>query len=105
MKKDPRIIRTVQNKRGQYALDLGQGRWIAYGYTWSSPNGKAFTPRNAIGSPVSVYLKTERECRVIASSSYYAGQASTAAQADKIGRKGIKQHILPLLDSVLDSFF
>ena len=94
MKKDPRIIRTVQNKRGQYALDLGQGRWITYGYTWSSPT-----------SPVSVYLKTERECRVIFSSSYYSGQASTAAQADKIGRKGIKQHILPMLDSVLDSFF
>lgn len=103
MKKDPRIVRKVSFGRGQWAIDLGNCQWVGYGYSWSSPNQSAFCPANPIGNSVSVYLTVERDMKQKDVLRVVVGQARRAAQASKIGRKAVREMVLPMLSEAIEA--
>lgn len=107
-------LKKVYFGRGQWAiLNREKGHSIGYGFDWEPCNtGRAFS-KNIRSKSVTVYLRVERyEGRNESGEEQWSreeivsflevGSARYFRDADKIGRAGIREHILGLIDGLKD---
>lgn len=97
--------------RGQWAvLNRAKGHSIAYGFSWQPNNRGAAFSRNAGSNPVTIYLRVERyEGKDGHGKEHWSreeivystvGHARYFREADKLGRAGIREQLLGLVEGL-----
>jgi hypothetical protein len=106
----PVRVKFQSRHRGWWAAKLDDRTWISFGYHFSPNTGSAFcTNRTSEPVRVSGYIdrliddgtrdgRNEREWFV---PEVKVGSAYTTAEADKIGRKGVRKHVRPVLAAAI----
>jgi len=97
-----KVIKSWNPNSRQRIVKLDDGRYITYGYRWSSCNDQAFVPASGRGSAVTSFFKISDGMGVVfAEQCADAGTANKAYLADRRGRKVFREQLKPLLESYL----